>query len=746
MKRIITYISILAAVLTAGVSCTREAIDGNQEDGVLTLSFVTEEMGTRVSVNEGDPVVGNAIENKIEYVDYFFFEDSNPNSPAVKSGRLTVDQLTKKSDTEYTYQFDTNASGNEVLKGKTYLYVLVNYPGEISVNTLNTLLALPINTDFNEEQTSFVMDSYDNGNVSGLIGLIPTQQNESRTVIVKLARCAAKLVLKVDVKNTYTDASGNLWKPVTSQMWVNFVNARNNTTVDAEAVEFDDKSFYFNTAQKAPTHITDKSGYTSWQADPVYTYPQTFNVSDVTAPYFKIFCPWVCDGKGSNNFYYKILLPRIGSFQRNKIYTMTVDLSVIGSTEDDWALASQYICVVDWWSPEDIEASYEGAMYLDIPVRYYEIYGVDDIYIPVVSSNDIRITNLRGTKTNLYNGSTVNVNATTSEISKDGFKLTHELNTNMTDSGFDCTPITYTMTVQHTQGGLSKTIDVTVVQYPSIYAEADKSNEYAFVNRYSRKNGNETAYNNRPQGRQSLGSLNQVGQSSSLNNNSNQYVISVSVLPENYSVKGMSEGVVIGDPRGGTLNYNYLGFNRNGDTDYTVRANYNAVANNTQNVIAPALRIASSWGAQGTMQSYDRAEERCAAYQENGYPAGRWRVPTVAEIDFLIQLSTYNHIPELFTCRDRGNYYEGYWTNGPGAYAGKPYTDDGHDRPYEIGAITNATGWNSSNNVYINGSQFDLVVRCVYDEWYWSSKKYNNQGQQIEGTGTAATQWLGYIY
>ena len=712
---------------------------------MITLSFITEKMGTRVNVNEGDPVVGNAIENKIEYVDYFFFEDSNPDSPAIKSGRLTVDQLTKISDTEYTYQFNTNASGNEVLKGKTYLYVLVNYPGEVSANTLNTLLALPINTDFNEEQTSFVMDSYDNGNVSGLIGLIPTQQNESRTVIVKLTRCAAKLVLKVDVKNTYTDASGNLWKPVTGQMWVNFVNARNNTTVDAEAVTFDDKSFYFNTTQKAPTHITDKSGYTSWQADPVYTYPQKFTVSDVTAPYFKIFCPWVCDGKGTNNFYYKILLPKIGSFQRNKIYTMTVDLSVIGSTEDDWALATRYIAVADWCNPDVIEASFEGAMFLDVPVRYYEIYGVDDVYIPVISSNDIQITNIRGTKTNLYNGNTVSVSASTDEVSKEGFKFIHELNTNMTSSGFDCTPITYTMTVQHTTGGLSKTIEVTVVQYPSIYAEADASNGYAFVNDYSRKNNETTAYNNRPRnqgGEQSLGSLNQLGQQSSLNNNGNQYVISVSVLPEGYSVKGMSEDVVIGDPRGGTLNYNYLGYNRNGAVDRSVQANYNAVATNTQNVIAPALRIASSWGAQGTMQSYDRAEERCAAYQENGYPAGRWRVPTVAEIDFLIQLSTYGHIPELFTCRDRGSYYEGYWTNGPGAYAGKPYTDDGHARPYEVGTISNQ----SNNRVRINGSDFDLVVRCVYDEWYWGSKKYNNSGQEITGTGTAATQWLGYIY
>ena len=760
MKRFITYISILAAVLTAGVSCTREAIDGNQEDGVLTLSFFTEEMGTKVSVNEGNPVVGNAIENKIEYIDYFFFADTDPNSAAVKSSRLTVDQLTKINDTHYTYRFDTNASGNEALKGKTYLYVLVNYPDEVNVSTMNELLSLPINTDFKgEEMPSFVMDSYDNGSTDGLIGLTPTSRNESRTVVVKLARCAAKLVLKVDVKNTYTDASGNVWRPVTRDMWVNFVNARNHTTVDAEPVEFENKNFYYNSAQNAPTHITDKAGYTSWQADPVYTYPQTFEVSDVTAPYFKIFCPWVCDGKGTNNFYYKILLPRIGSFQRNKIYTMTVDLSVIGSTENDWALATRYIAVADWCYPDWIEASFEGAMYLEVPVKYYEIYGVDDIYIPVISSNDIQITNIRGTKTNLYNGNTVNVSATTTDVSKEGFKLVHALNDDMTSDDFDCTPITFTMTVQHTEGGLSKTIEVTVVQYPSIYAKADASNGYAYVNSYAytRNHGGRyssgNAYNNRGNSVNSsdqLGSMNEVGSSSSVNNNSNQYVVTVSVLPEGYKVAGMDEEVVIGDPRGGRLAANNLGYasGTNGNVVRNVQANYNAVSTTTQNVIAPAIRIASSWGSTTPILNYDRAEERCAGYQENGYPAGRWRMPTVAEIDFLIRLSDYHHIPELFSPEyhpasgswwDRTPaYYDVYWAGGNYAYGGVPYTGQNHTN-----AFINMSGATTNNNQLVkNNERFVTYMRCVYDEWYWSDTQYNNQGQP----GNAATQWIGYIY
>lgn len=752
----------MGAVLTAGVSCTREAIGGNREDGAITLCFKTEEMSTRVSVNENaGKEAGKEAENTIEYVDYFFFADTNPDTPAIKSGRLSVDDLTKVSETEYTYRFDTENSEYEALKNKSYLYVLANYPGTIQETTLNGLLSMPISTDFSEEQTSFVMDSYDNGDSAGLLTLAPNHKDDVQTVVVKLTRCAAKIVLNIDVKNTFEDEAGNIWKPVTNQMWVNFVNARNRTTVDAEAVAFDDKNFFYSTDSKAPAAVTAVDAeHTSWQAEAVYTYPQAFNVSDITAPYFKIFCPWVCDGKGTNNFYYKILLPKLGSFQRNKIYKMTVDVSVIGSTQDDWALSTRYIAVVDWWNPALIEASFEGAMYLDVPVKYFEIYGVDDIYIPVVSSNDIQVTNVRGSKINLYDGSTETVTPVTSDITKDGFKLTHVLNRDMTSSSFDCTPITYTMTVRHTEGGLSKTANVMVVQYPSIYAKADLSNGYAYVNSYAytsgrggRSNNERAAYNNN---NQQLGTLNQVGSSSSVNNNRNQYVVTVSVLPEGYSVAGMSEEVVIGDPRGGKLANNYLGYTAgttgaDGRYSSTVQANYNAVSSTTQNVIAPAIRIASSYGSTTAIQNYNRAEERCASYQENGYPAGRWRMPTIAEIDFLIRLSDYNHIPELFSPEyhsdNYGGYYDVYWAGGHYGYGGKPYTDRNHTN-----AFVNLTGARQYNDgtigVTVNNREeyFKPFMRCVYDEWYWSDTKYNSSGQPISGTGTPATQWLGYIY
>lgn len=803
MKRIITYFYILGAVLTAGVSCTREAIGGNQEDGAITLCFKTEEMSTRVSVNENaGKEAGKEAENTIEYVDYFFFADTDPDTPAIKSGRLSVDDLTKVSETEYTYRFDTENSEYEALKNKSYLYVLANYPGTIQETTLNGLLSMPISTDFSEEQTSFVMDSYDNGDSTGLLTLAPNHKDDAQTVVVKLTRCAAKIVLNIDVKNTFEDEAGNIWKPVTNQMKVNFVNARNRTTVDAEAVAFDDKNFFYSTDSKAPAAVTAVDAeHTSWQAEAVYTYPQAFNVSDITAPYFKIFCPWVCDGKGTNNFYYKILLPKLGSFQRNKIYKMTVDVSVIGSTEDDWALATNYIAVVDWWSPETIEASFEGAMYLDVPVKYYEIYGANDIYIPVLSSNDIQVlgasgNTVTGTKTNLYDSSNQTITPTISEVSKDGFKLTHVLNTDITSPDYDCTPITYTMRVRHTTGGLSRTVDVTVIQYPSVYVEADPSNGSVFVNGqgYDSRVGGQVYNNTYSTARRytyrirngsyertntriyvdyygSLGTVQDPNNMTGTNNtNKNQYIVHVSVLPD-------GSDYVIGDPRYGGTAVNNLGYrtysltsatqyyvpDENNESimtyyertfsstnDNTVSARYKSTGENTQNVIAPAFKIASSYG-KTTPLSYQSAKERCAAYQENGYPAGRWRLPTVAEIDFLIRLSENNHMPTLFDpgyddYSDGSRVWAEYWAGGGWAYLGKKsymgesvpafdFSSTGtksHDGvTYTVsnyGSIGYSVRYN--NNTYNN----NIWARCVYDVWYWGDEPYSEN----------ATTWLGY--
>ena len=105
---------------------------------------------------------------------------------------------------------------------------------------------------------------------------------------------------------------------------------------------------------------------------------------------------------------------------------------------------------------------------------------------------------------------------------------------------------------------------------------------------------------------------------------------------------------------------------------------------NVDKTIAPAFLIASSWGiTQGKSSGldYENAKRRCASYQENGYPAGRWRIPTDAEIEFVTRLSSNGYIPTLF----QGHYY-------------------------------NSSGGTRSSNASENATTY---VRCVYDLWFW---------------------------
>ena len=332
MKRIITYFSIVAALAFAA-SCTVESpVIPEDGDGVITIQLQTSELKTRA---DGDDEVN--VENVVKHADFFFFEDEE-GTQLIDHVRKNVaeGELVAVDDNLYEYTFDVRTDTHDgPLQGPSYVYVIANYPEAITAETLEDILALDIKTDLSKGIEYFVMDSYDSSSEEYLKYISPSKAGDSKTFKIGLTRTAAKLVLNFNVKNSFTDDFNNTWVPVTDQMWVNFVNARKNAVVEAAPAEFTAKTDYFTTSQVSPTSVTStKDGYTSWTAEVVYTYPQAFTTSDNKAPYFKLYCPWTCPSKGMNNFYYKIILPQLTTFNRNTIYTLTVDVSAPGRTAD----------------------------------------------------------------------------------------------------------------------------------------------------------------------------------------------------------------------------------------------------------------------------------------------------------------------------------------------------------------------------------------------------------------------------
>ena len=110
-------------------------------------------------------------------------------------------------------------------------------------------------------------------------------------------------------------------------------------------------------------------------------------------------------------------------------------------------------------------------------------------------------------------------------------------------------------------------------------------------------------------------------------------------------------------------------------------------------IIAPKFTVVSihAYAAAGST-SKATARRRCAAYQQWGYPAGRWRLPTHAEIQFLKKLQSTSVILDVF-----------------------------------VGTNHSAQGAVNSRGV-LDPSDNTAMTRCVYDNWYW---------EQVDANGTS---------
>jgi len=266
---------------------------------------------------------------------------------------------------------------------------------------------------------------------------------------------------------------------------------------------------------------------------------------------------------------------------------------------------------------------------------------------------------------------------------------------------------------------------VKIIQYPQMYIETEQnyhSSESVDVAEYGNMYVN---LNNTDRGgTSSSGSSRNWYMAYGLgggagNKNPNQYVISVTHF-------GESSAYIIGDPRVSAID-NLGTFNGTASRygwasapgyesavggvipDNAVRRKLSYyypsdISSQKRNWIAPKIRIASSYGVTYPLD-YSYAQKRCAAYQELGYPAGRWRIPTVGEIEFIIGLSNDRKIPALFTSGIQ------YWS--------------------AQGRITaTLTNGKITGNISID-SRYTAAVRCVYDEWYWESSELKTDNTQV---------------
>ena len=755
MASIRTYLNILLAIVVLGITATCSDHDnmlgGDDYANVhLTLQLGEQTIeGTR-AIDEGENALN---ENQIDKVELFFYS-----TEGAKNGEQPIYTHTQTFDTKSSAEINISMPRDK-FKGlfpydadSCKVYAIVNRPATDALPVDKSLASLKGGTtlyapDFKPAggsttvppQSNFVMDGEASlaRNADNLIGIIPVE------------RVAVKISLVIGEINNATD-NGQTWEADINSVKVSLYNASTRTYLGSTYIDDsnNDPAYIYSTQNSDIFNIEDIefaniSGKLTINT-PIYTYPTYWKENEKLRTYFVLAITWNRkeDGviKETKTTYYEINVNAGGSYtQRNRHYKIIQEVGVLGSeTLSDATLL--YPCtylILDWGSTKDYtstnnntnsNASLGSFKYLVVDEVVTEMSNVFSKQIYFFSSDPIDLNTAKieweyiggttsKTLTLAQKSATVNnwskeINSTTGDITYifsntdevDGITnriqgdytvkviihnsdpsdandrsyifIEHYLDNNMTQYS-DYTEYTFTLNVAQENTKYNQTIEIT--QYPMISIVAEPNSE---------PNSTGGVY-----GCSNYGGIHGL---TGTNTNPNRYIISVTSLS-----KGSS--YIIGDPRNNNVS------NPSGSFGTTITMGYSGDTNNrtlkyyhptietdvTKNMISPQFMIASSYGVTSQVGK-DNARNRCASYQEDGYPSGRWRMPTQAEVEYIVQLSAYGIIPVLFgdaSSNTTTRYWSANGAIGVNAYAGTTT------------AATDAT-----------------AVRCVYDTWYWTDK------------------------
>ena len=699
-------------------ACQEDLDNASWTDDENTLLLNLETTAAQLSRSAGEDAYN---ENKVVSADVFFFSDANGQCIYAQTDLKPVDnQLRVKLDNE-NVAFDQSYYIYVIANGRSYYTNITNETAvgktiaELKDQLIYTVWKNGYGDNPQEVEESLLMD----GEASVIISKTTPGKVQLKRAMAKVAlfpTVAEKIEEVIDGKTiTYT--------PNLNDMSVTLVYGVQRTKLsDNYAVQGADY------VTRMARHYTDADGDGKYTQVPFYSYPNPENTANRLDSYLILCVPWtMTDDKGSSqvaDYYYRV--PITGSdnpatLERNHYYKINVNVGVLGSLDPRKTVElTGNFTIYDWFNME-LSADMQHYEYLVLDEYVSVINNENELRMPYISSSDLvegssntRI--VRVTYPN-YNANTddashtrTEVLDTPTEISNAGFNLkvnkendelifTHPVTTE------DYVPFTITVEVKNAQG-ITATWEIT--QYPAIYIVGDYNSDGAsnrFIYGRNKETGDLDRWGNEEDPIEddrgnSLGGVHNPSSSSSSNTNLNQYVIYIT----SFDIEGSN--YAIGDPRSSIVdNLVYLQKSINGEklTYY-----YPTRQTEADNVIAPAFRIASSWGVTYDM-TYDVAQRRCASYQENGYPAGRWRVPTEAEIEYIVSLSNRGVMPALFN----GEYFA-----SSGRYYDNGYRTDEWGGEYIDPSVI---GFHDSN-----GNKY--AVRCVYDVWYWGNEKMSEKG------------------
>ena len=735
MKKILYSLSLLCLIVAA--SCTQELQidDSAVEPGGITLTLRSVEPQTKAT-KPGESAYN---ENLIKSVHYFFYpkDGTTTNTEKEPAKRGVVTGLSKQNQHTITVNATEDEIKNVLFKypyNDCDVYAIVNLPTSINIDNLpdrklSTLkkIVLQANFEANLTQPSFVMEGLsvatviDRNNIKAAEGTIPVDRVASK-ISVSIS-VDERLDLQTPPDTPDNETSGMIWTSNPKDMTIEFVNGVNRTVLSGnpDDIELNEQDRFTDNQTGRTFTSTTIDGERFWTCAPFYSYPEKWEIGSEEEPYLLITLPWttvIWTSVGGQDppiyktypCYYKIMLAS-DDFKRNTWYDLKINIGVLGSFENTPEVILpiedvQYF-VADWSEGLDMDSKILGGRYLVVESETYTIYNENTLRIPFTSSHTCEIVDMSTNRVKNqatitypdYSKETANENAayawnsSTWNLKIEGSEIvfSHALRNDLTagKGNYDYAPYTIKFRIRHldAEGKEKYFRDITIIQYPALIVQADKNEGgnivrdpetdnddkgHVFVNGNQLYDGDEW---------QVVRSCLDGG-----NNNPNMYVITATISTGDF---------IIADARQTSpTSAATLGLGNN-----TVSYYYQSLTDElSHNIISPSFRMASSYGKCGGTISKAEAVRRCAAYQEDGFPAGRWRVPTLGEMKFIATLSYDSVIPQLFTSGSR------YWTSA--------------------GAVTYNDDISLNNNTA-------AYVRCVYDEWYWENSSQPTVNKKV---------------
>lgn len=636
-------------------------------------------------------------------------------------------------------------------------------PADKSINSLkeNTILYAP---DFKERvedletnkyspkvQDDFVMDGQ----------ATVTRAGENLTGNIPIERVAAKITLIISgIADEVTDNHDSIWCSDKDNVSLCLRRASVRTKLGSTPDEY-----IYSANKDADIFRLDGINLTSAGATlttevPFYTYPTNWKNDENSRTHFILIVNWKLKGNSSKTkiTYYEININPAGSYtRRNSHYKINQEVGVLGSENEEkpFVLYPCNYVILDWGNTHegtadtDSDANLNRFKYLVVDETTIEMENTSSKEIFFFSSDPIELTtfdakweytggntsqtlqlateaNITSTTTDPVTGdityTIANTGATDPSITGVSNRLQgdysaiikihnadpddpndrsyiyfqHNLNNNM-EKNADYTEYTFTFGVRHKDNDKYKD-EIKITQYPMIAIKAEQNTDWT---NGGSTNGNKgyVYINNSQNGSDAYEVL---GLSSSASNaNPNRYIISVTSLPKT-SDNVNNEIYIIGDPR--TSESENLSSTLNADDNGRELQYYYGTETSaaTKDYISPKFMIASSYAVHGSLGKTN-AKNRCAAYQEDGYPAGRWRMATRAEMRYIFQLSEWGVIPYLFN--PGGNYW----------------------------SAQNVVSYTTTNGFYDKTTTTSAYVRCVYDIWYWGDERLAYKTQFVYG-------------